>query len=492
MKSTSARGVGQVQADHLEAESCLGPAQRTPESERAWAGAACPPPSNGPHCGVPPVHGVVGAGIVPLGSGPVGQGNTTGSSSTPPPHPSESPRESGGFDWLEGSLFGQWDRRAFELLTQAIEATREENGEDGPSIQRFDFAGEDHFCAKGGSAGKFSYKYGLTVQGIRIWIMNRWKYSERVPLVRFEASSVPCMELTGEGVWEVVRDYLGRLGFDIARAVPSRVDLCVDLAGVGASELIELEESGHSISKARTAVTWRDRGTGIKTAVRVGAAGAPVMLRIYDKLRELLGAGKDGKNSWKVDYLVKNRWGGELPEKASRVEFQLRRGVLREMEVHSFDDLFRKAAQIWEYLTTEWYRVADRPVERESKNQSRYELHELWERVLEAGHKVGWLTHASVERVRKRGVASCKNLARQIGGCLSSWLAKIKPSDQVSPTFTVHDGIELLYQHFIKDEKEFRRFVERWRHKAQVEDAMRCRRPSTDSELSAILQGVPF
>jgi hypothetical protein len=86
----------------------------------------------------------------------------------------------------------------------------------------------------------------------------------------------------------------------------------------------------------------------------VGASDADIQLKIYHKSLEIVRSGKDWfRDLWSLDVLT-GVW---------RVEFQTRRDLLRSLDINSVDDLVAKAADLWRYLTTEWFslRLLDDP-----------------------------------------------------------------------------------------------------------------------------------
>jgi hypothetical protein len=78
----------------------------------------------------------------------------------------------------------------------------------------------------------------------------------------------------------------------------------------------------------------------------VGSSSGCVQARIYDKGLEVLAGGEKlwFADVWKVEQ-VRDVW---------RVEFQLRREVLKQLGIESLDDQVERAGGAWAYLTDTW------------------------------------------------------------------------------------------------------------------------------------------
>ncbi len=66
----------------------------------------------------------------------------------------------------------------------------------------------------------------------------------------------------------------------------------------------------------------------------------------------------------------------------TRIEFQIRRAVPKELEVNTIEDLETKLDSIWQYCVTDWSRFCAKKItakDRKNKHQSRYATAFLWE-----------------------------------------------------------------------------------------------------------------
>ena len=118
----------------------------------------------------------------------------------------------------------------------------------------------------------------------------------------------------------------------------------------------------------------------------VGAKSSPIQMRIYDKAKEIL------TSSYKTWF--GSLWGLETIADVWRVEFQLRRPVLRELQINTLEEFLEKRASIWKYLTEEWasLRLPD------DSNTTRRTVHPFWKAVQEAGSS--WGDATKMQRVK--------------------------------------------------------------------------------------------
>ena len=115
--------------------------------------------------------------------------------------------------------------------------------------------------------------------------------------------------------------------------------------------------------------------------------GKDVLLRCYDKREEL----KRNPIKWGV---FADKYDG-IPETLTRVEFQLRRKALKEIQVLDDDettpgriedvDSYLKVRDcLWRYLTCEWFRFTEEPVDKKNNHHSRAKTWWIWEAVQNA------------------------------------------------------------------------------------------------------------
>ena len=137
----------------------------------------------------------------------------------------------------------------------------------------------------------------------------------------------------------------------------SRVDFAFDF------ELpeIDFDEDSFVTFAAKDAQHRKDRRM---QTMRFGEGDT--VLRIYDKSAEIRDS---SQKTW-----FHELWGG-VTENVWRVEFQVRKEVLRRFGIRSFTDLFEGAGDVLRYLVTEHTTLR---VRQDDSNRSRWPLHPLW------------------------------------------------------------------------------------------------------------------
>lgn len=96
-----------------------------------------------------------------------------------------------------------------------------------------------------------------------------------------------------------------------------------------------------------------------------GDGGNPVQMRIYDKAAEI----RNSHKKW-----LRDIWGCAAQANVWRVEFQLRRPLLKAFLINTLGRLRHHLAGLWETLTADWASL--RPPE--PGNTRRRRLHPCW------------------------------------------------------------------------------------------------------------------
>jgi hypothetical protein len=153
-------------------------------------------------------------------------------------------------------------------------------------------------------------------------------------------------------------------------------------------------------------------------------------LVVYDKLFEV-----DRKcDELYRQGLIDRRWGGERPENATRIEYQCSRPWLVRQGVDSPEDLFRLQGSIVKKLTSEWFRLTDRAVDREHKNQGRAEVLPLWSAIQSAFARVYGEPAGPLVPIRREKITPVR-LLKQGRGCLRNALLQMRRECKTYPEF---------------------------------------------------------
>ncbi len=243
--------------------------------------------------------------------------------------------------------------------------------------------GDHLFEVKGWGRKRFSYVIVDNWFNIQI----AGPDSKSLPLAYVQISSE---FLSAHSVLEAVAilsPLIAQLGAVRGEARVSRVDLFADFIAYWDVQALE-PEAWITYAKVKRKYHENNRASSWDFGM-----GGMVSARLYDKTLEI---GKSQK-----DYL-KGLWAaaGWKDETVWRLEFELKRQVLKEMSVSSVPELVQNLPGLWKYGTEKWLRLA-LPDPRDS-NQSRWPTHPVWSALAGVsweGYESPLLTRARKERV---------------------------------------------------------------------------------------------
>jgi hypothetical protein len=215
--------------------------------------------------------------------------------------------------------------------------------------------------------------------GILIQLMNRPHPHRTMPNGNLRITSLLLMQFGAEYLWRYSLSLLEAMGCEVVRNKLSRVDPCVDIPEMKITALTDPFAAGHSVTRARAKSTYDYEDHIVASSSAVYSSGRTptgfvvgqdhLKLRVYDKCRE------SNLVPEKIAAVVAYRWGYWTPY-ASRVEFQVRREMLKDLGIDTVDDWFAKRAAVCEYLCTDWFRLTNGPVDRNHAGRS--ETLPLW------------------------------------------------------------------------------------------------------------------
>ena len=295
----------------------------------------------------------------------------------------------------------------FARLETAKEAAKQSGADDGEPIEVDGPAAWGPFMANIAGYGIGGYPWVLRGRDMT-WKLGGWLKPNSKPSL--------LIEFRAEALWrygaKVLLVYIRRLiehhGGRVEDVKVSRADLAADL--LVREGLINRQTEGHIVSRVDATGTKSYRRR--VNAVEVGFGGK-LMCRIYDKPLEIRQ--KNNVKEWFYDV-----WGIEdvPPDHAVfRVEFQMRREVLKEIGVGDAETFLLEMDKVWSYCSQKWLRFVERP----DMKRDRQKLLPWWSVVQRAWadqlHPV-----APAERF-KPCAAEETMLTRQILGCFTSLLA---------------------------------------------------------------------
>ena len=295
--------------------------------------------------------------------------------------PSTSPAPStrkimGGYDGgFEAGFMGTWNKVRFDDLIQSLEIAKQAAYQESECLSSSGQTDEKYVSVSGRlfrvhpTSCRYgaTYKYLLEGDGMKVYIHSNPKGSIQGVRVRYGHES-----LCGRDVFAVhaqFLDWLKELGFTVTDETVSRADFQTMFARP-VSDFTDLIFGGCCVKRAKKSNVHfeGDDIEGYK-------CGSSIMLRIYDKRKELL----DKPDEVKMSLVINDCLGGELPDDLTRVEFQLRRDALKYLGVKTVQDLLERENAIVDFLTYDWFRLLrDKKV---ADNTSKQAISSLWEEV---------------------------------------------------------------------------------------------------------------
>jgi len=170
------------------------------------------------------------------------------------------------------------------------------------------------------------------------------------PSVMIEIRSETLWRLGPDEAVKIAHTIIEANGGHIIETKWSRVDLCVDF--LMPEDYWSYKLMDYAVTRATdVAPYYRYK---ILTGIRIGKG--IITARLYDKPLEIK---QQSKKEWMFDI-----WGMKHAPKGKkiiRIEFQMRREVLKELGLNKCDDLFKKIEKAWAYCTQKWLKFQDRP-----------------------------------------------------------------------------------------------------------------------------------
>ena len=240
--------------------------------------------------------------------------------------------------------------------------------------------------------------------------------AEKIPSVRVQARAEALHSPLGpDGIVRWITTVMRNEGLPISWTV-SRLDLHADVQGW----VLSGNDRHRLVSRAKARATYEEDGT--LSGFTIGKRKTKTINgRIYDKTLEIAGNGHD----WWFDI-----WGDKFDceHPVWRIEFELHRAVLKEMQLNEPADVLAATDRIWAYASRDWltYRRPtghDRP--------ARWPLSPEWEkiqRVTLAG------TALPIERIRA---------GRAVGG-LRTTMPGLNGYATTFGAWTGHDDIDSM------------------------------------------------
>jgi len=358
----------------------------------------------------------------------------------------------GGEDTASYAIYADYPDLYWELLTAnlthaKLQAQHSETGL-APFAITDTMIAEIHSrgCKMGNAVKGPGFEWRLDFNGIHLNLANRQHPHPTIPNIYLTIGSLPLMQHGIEHCWQLSETILQTLGARNRTNKISRIDMAADIPDLDTATLQDLFATGLYICRARKATLRSQQNDHVqetqhydgrkKTGFTIGTG--PILLRVYDKLTE------SKHQPAKLAALRQNRWNGQTPTHATRVEYQLRREALRTCRIADHAQYMEKRAQLAAYLTGEWFTMLDHR-QNNNRHTDRKVPHAAWQTVTAAF--TAWTAPADpLQRTHKAPRPLPLALIRQAQGCLATAAALALTDDDARKLRHYLKGIANLIQ----------------------------------------------
>ncbi len=359
---------------------------------------------------------------------------------------------SGGIDWFEWSASVDWDQSCFNLLFNSLTEIKNKCQQEGIAQERVFLLGcvpaWIHRMGKtrGGGRGRH-FQFCITISGITL-ALGDWQATK-------EGADNLYVRLTGrdcllQGAWES-HEFIGsiveKLGGFIWDEKLSRVDFCLDIANLPIVVLQNLVEQRQFITRLKEVRPQLNLVGDVHTGFTAGKS--PQRLIAYDKLAQC----QSKTDQEYLQGLLQNRYGGQVPQHASRVEVQLSREYLLRAGIQRPVDALKHGPSALRHYLTETFRLTDRVIVPGTKNHSRAKIHPLWESLIQGfEHVFGMPAERPVAIDRSK--VNPIQLLKQSLGCLRNALLQKGKNISSFDDFIAQAADELKNLYSTSEEQE--------------------------------------
>ena len=310
-----------------------------------------------------------------------------------------------GLDTLKVSLWVEWEDNLF--LDELEQAKKEIQTTKNDTQNPYHCPGDFDWNVKRVGTSKFNY---ILESGDLTLLLNRRLPEDNIPNIRFEIGSQSCWMPGYKLIYERFIRWINVLGGKVVKEIVSEVHLATDIIGLNINTL-PIKDQNYWISQV---VNFNVFNKSRKlSGITLGKG--KTMLRVYDKVLELTYSAHKQETFSQV-------WGvqqyNEMP--VTRVEFQVRREVLKDMREESNEqkgidtvlDLNNALQSIWNYCTQKWARHCSTKIDHEQNHQSRAMNSEFWDIVTD----VKWEGSDKFTKQKPRPNKNLKALCSQLRG----------------------------------------------------------------------------
>lgn len=257
-----------------------------------------------------------------------------------------------GIDTLTLSLDIIWRNDQFFNALQSAKDNAIEFGKEVPIT--IDYSRNKSWLFSVMPYGRRGYSWVVESRWIKLSIGN-WIEPQSMPSMKVEFSSEALWTMGAYELFETLKDIIESNGGYVTQAKVSRIDLCMDI-------LIDdtVWEYNYLTDHLVTRATKRNIhfDSKILETYAIGSKDADLQARLYDKVREITNKSKKYWmfDIWNLDHNdIKNN------QHVIRVEFEIKREVIKQLCHGRINDVLEKINYIWLYCTSSWLKFMDQP-----------------------------------------------------------------------------------------------------------------------------------
>lgn len=327
-------------------------------------------------------------------------------------------------DWLECGAVAIWDDDAGQESFWMLSRMQDEAKSNGNKPVPLNLKGRSMLLyPKGmGTGSQSRMDYRLEYSGITVGASARDNADRKLSNFYYKIPGEVCLLMGAAEARQIVQEIAEALGGVIVDEWIRRIDLCLDLPEFDLlDELMVSFEQSHFVSTAKRWNAWD--GVSGKTGFTVGSRGR-VLLNVYNKLLDTF-ARHDGVYQLAMK---ERRWGGKIPEAATRVEYQLAGEWLRSLGLKSTDTVLRSLASVVAKVAGSppraFFCLTDRDPDAANHHQSRARVLPSWKHVIDAMQHHAGIPGPELKPLQ-RGNATVKQIWNMVRAYLVSGAASL-------------------------------------------------------------------
>jgi hypothetical protein len=320
----------------------------------------------------------------------------------------------GGYDWVDMSFCATYSPDLVSRFEEVKERCQQEN------VELLPFIGDWLICRSGirTAAGGPVYAFVLKQMGISLSFSTNHEGKDSQTRNFYNVLFHAGAEILTMKGWTWCRNFVAelfkQLRVEVRAECLSRIDLAIDILDYSVhtwQRLVSVKKAYVTNAKVFVSNSYdladlfvkfdkqinkfvipisEHRSAGFDSGLTVGKG---TLIRIYDKIAEL----KYRSNQSKELMMMEFRWGGCRPEKATRVEVQIRRDWLKVHGIDSFQDFVECQGDVVEYFLTCWFRILARAPR--DKHKERIPTEKNWALMVEGALKI-FVNEPVIERVQ--------------------------------------------------------------------------------------------